>query len=433
MSESGVTDMNGRLTTCTWAELDKLTNRAARANDEAMVKQIASERTRRESQPAIDVDDHARRVGSIKERRLDFSTWEDGAGEADWLIEPFIARGRGHALYATAKVGKSYVVLPAIAAACTTGHGSWTEPLADPITVMYVDYEMTASDVFGRLGDWGYSPADNLGERLIYTMRPEVGDLDTPEGGRALVDAAQGDGVDLVVIDTLSRAVNGKENDSDTLRDFYRYTGGPLKSAGIAMLRLDHAGKDRDKGQRGTSAKNDDVDIVWNLEMADKGRKLTRTHSRPQWVPESINLRFDEVTGLHVRVASGYQAGTSDHVDEWFRLGIPIDASRQKAKAMGLKVGTHGFADVRRAVKERVEREGIKAVLNSSAPVEHQSTEVGAQPWKSPGPTLGGLGTRGPTFDEHQDKTEPLPDHLNPEPAEPNTRCNPQRMKGTHP
>ena len=102
-------------------------------------------------------------------------------------------------------------------------------------------------------------------------------------------------------------------------------------------------------------------------------------------MPESINLRFDEASGMHSQAVGGYKAGTSDHVEEWFRLGIPIDASRAEAKAAGLKVGTHGFADVKRAVKERVEREGLKAVLVSSAPVEHQSTDVGAQPWKSPG------------------------------------------------
>ena len=38
-----------------------------------------------------------------------------------------------------------------------------------------------------------------------------------------------------------------------------------LKDADIALLRIDHAGKDLTRGQRGTSAKNDDVDVVWFL------------------------------------------------------------------------------------------------------------------------------------------------------------------------
>ena len=38
-----------------------------------------------------------------------------------------------------------------------------------------------------------------------------------------------------------------------------------LKEAGIALLRIDHAGKDLTRGQRGTSAKRDDVEVVWFL------------------------------------------------------------------------------------------------------------------------------------------------------------------------
>ena len=369
-STSEVPGVNGHLTTYTWDELAELTTRAVRANDGAMVQQIASERIRRgdarapESHPAIEVDDHARRVASIRERQLDFSTWEDGAGDPDWLpgLEPFIARGRGHAAYSVAKLGKSYTVLQPIAAACTTGHQSWTEPGTEPIRVLYLDYEMTSGDIFGRLKDWGYTPDDDL-SGLIYVMHPAVGPLDTPKGGQALLGAALLDKVDLVVIDTFSRAVDGKENDTDTVRDFYKFTGELLKANGIAMLRLDHAGKDKDRGQRGASGKNDDVDIVWLLEKADQGRKLTATHARPQWVPDSINLRFDEVTGLHVRAAGGFKAGTSDHVEDWLRLEIPLDAGRDKARKMGLKVGTAGFSDVKKAVAMRVEQEGLKAVL----------------------------------------------------------------------
>ena len=78
-------------------------------------------------------------------------------------------------------------------------------------------------------------------------------DLDTREGGAALLAYALSVGADLVVVDTMSRAVRGPENDADTVQNFYRATGGLLKGHGIALLRFDHAGKDAEKGQRGAA------------------------------------------------------------------------------------------------------------------------------------------------------------------------------------
>jgi hypothetical protein len=270
-----------------------------------------------------------------------------------------------------------------------TGHESWAEPVAEPIRVLYLDYEMSAGDVYGRLREWGYAPGDDDLSRLHYVMHPRVGDLDTPEGGRALLYGAKAGGFDLVVIDTFSRAVAGDENDSTTARAFYKHTGEPLKAAGIAMLRLDHAGKDKDRGQRGSSAKNDDVDVVWQVERSDSGVKMTQTHARPTWFPDSVSLRYDADTGQHTRAPGGYKAGTSGHVAEWLRLGIPLEATRRQAVDMGLKIGTHGFADAKRAVAEKAEREVLILVPDPSAPAEHQSTGGEHQTWISAGRPLG--------------------------------------------
>ena len=142
----------------------------------------------------------------------------------------------------------------------TTGRGL-TGPV-EPIEVLYLDYEMTIRDVVERLEDMGYDDPDALG-RLHYASLPSLDPLDSETGGRAIVDMAQHLKVKLVVVDTFSRAVRGEENEADTVRNWYRWTGQLLKAAGIAFLRIDHAGKDAKLGQRGTSAKNDDVDVVW--------------------------------------------------------------------------------------------------------------------------------------------------------------------------
>jgi hypothetical protein len=42
-----------------------------------------------------------------------------------------------------------------------------------------------------------------------------------------------------------------------------------LKSDGRSLLRLDHTGKDPGKGQRGTSAKDGDVDVMFQFSDVD--------------------------------------------------------------------------------------------------------------------------------------------------------------------
>ena len=107
-------------------------------------------------------------------------------------------------------------------------------------------------------------------------------------------------GAQVVVIDTTGRAVEGEENSADTYREFARTTGLSLKAAGIAMLRTDHAGKDKGKsGQRGSSAKNDDVDLVYHMERDNHTIKLTRLFSHITWAPIEVELIEETLEDTH--------------------------------------------------------------------------------------------------------------------------------------
>lgn len=249
----------------------------------------------------------------------------------EWLMEPLFAAGRAHAIYAGAKTGKSYLVLAACAA-LATGRAFLGHPGGDPIDVLYVDLEMTADDIRDRLEEFGYGPDDDL-SHLHYALLPLLPPLDTVDGGQALTESAVAVGAKLVVIDTTARSIGGTENDSDTLRAFARCTGIPLKQAGIAYARLDHAGKDATKGQRGTSAKNDDVDVVLRLERIEGGVKLTATHRRMSWYPETTSVHIGEDNGTTTFGvdAAGWPAGTAETADLLDDLGVPTDASGNTA------------------------------------------------------------------------------------------------------
>jgi hypothetical protein len=313
----------------------------------------------------------------LRSLEIDFSPdgpfWNTDETTSEWLIPDFVARGRGHALYAGAKTGKSFLALDAIAAAAIPGHRAWTNVAdGEHITVVYLDYEMTEADVRDRLEGFGYGPDDDF-SRFHYVRAMAFGsDLDTHEGGAALLAYAQSVGADLVVVDTMSRAVRGDENDADTVRHFYQATGGLLKGHGIALLRLDHAGKTAEKGQRGSSGKNDDVDVVWRLERKEEGQEMTCTHKRMSWVPDTVQIRYeeDENGRVTMRRSDGggalYPAGVSAKASEMDAAGLPLDVNRVGVRGAGI-VGKNDLINkTLRYRRERAELATITAVEGAS-------------------------------------------------------------------
>jgi AAA domain len=265
---------------------------------------------------------------------IDWSVfWSTESPAEDWLLEPIVAAGRQTAIYAQAKVGKSLLMLDSLAAAAT-GRSVLGYPPRDPITVLYVDLEMTEADLRERLTDLGYGPDDDL-SRLYYYQLPPLPPLDSELGGEILTSIAIKREVQVVCVDTMARAVSGAENDADTMRAFYRHTGRILKAAGIALVRLDHQGKDEAQGQRGSSAKADDVDIVLKLTRLDlKTLKLTRTHSRVPWVPFETTIVQDlEPILCHRTSADAVPAGTQDAATALDELDVPLDATAATALA----------------------------------------------------------------------------------------------------
>ena len=102
---------------------------------------------------------------------------------------------------------------------------------------------MTPDDVRERLDDLGYGPRDDL-SRLAYYQLPMLPPSTPSRGGEVLEEIVRRDAPELVVLDTMARVVQGDENDAGTYTNFYAHSGVRLKRLGVALLRLDHAGKD---------------------------------------------------------------------------------------------------------------------------------------------------------------------------------------------
>jgi hypothetical protein len=246
----------------------------------------------------------------------------------EWSLPGILPAGRQATIWARRKTGKSLLAVD-LCAARAAGRPVLGQPAIAPASVLYLDMEMTDDDLEERITDLGYKP-EHLGN-LHYYLLPSLPPLNDYAGGQALMELVDRHQADLVVIDTISRGVTGKENDADTIQAFYRCTGIRLKQAGVSCLRLDHGGKDNERGERGSSAKGDDVDLAWELRgVGGNEYVLKQSYSRISWVPETITFRREVDPLRHVITQDAWPAGTTacaDHLDQLDQLGVPLDAA----------------------------------------------------------------------------------------------------------
>lgn len=283
----------------------------------------------------------------------------------EWLVEPILPRGRSIAIYSPAKVGKSLLALD-LAVRLATGARVLERQAGCPIDVSYFDQEMMTDDTYERLTDAGYDETSDLGRLHYYQLQP-LPPLDTPEGGQVICDIVKRDRAELVIIDTQSRVLSGEENSADTMRAFYIHTGLPLKAMGVTICRLDHAGKDLSRGQRGTSAKADDVDLVWEMAARENGVRLRATHRRQSWIPEVVDLvRLDGPLRHELAAENSWPSGTSEAAAALDALGLPLSVSTRDAQQALANAGQgQRRAVVVAAVKWRRKQAGITSGTSS--------------------------------------------------------------------
>ncbi len=130
------------------------------------------------------------------------------------------------------------------------------------------------------------------------------------------------------------------------------------------MLRLDHPGKDEGRGQRGSSAKDGDVDTVWRLTPTSNPLelKLYRAKSRSgHSVADTWNLRRRSEPLRHEWTCPD-ASRIDDLAGQLDRLGMPSDAGRVRCraalKAAGIPAGGPLLEDTIRARRAALGRSG---------------------------------------------------------------------------
>jgi hypothetical protein len=255
--------------------------------------------------------------------------WADEDVE-DWILEPLLPARRLVAIYSPPKVGKSLLSLE-MAVAISRASSVLGVDIDRPRHVLYVDFENDPkADIRARLQAMAVGPDDLT--NLHYLSFPTLAALDSEAGSLELLAAVTEYECEVVVIDTVSRAVSGDENENDTWLSFYRHTGLKLKQGGIAMLRLDHSGKDESKGQRGGSAKGGDVDAVWRMSRVTDDTYQLECEMARMPIVEKVLVLHREHTPLRHRVdgkgrMAANEARVRKCIAELDALGLEDDTS----------------------------------------------------------------------------------------------------------
>jgi AAA domain len=304
--------------------------------------------------------------------RLDWhALWADEE-EVEWIHDPLLPARRSISIYSAPKVGKSLLMLE-MAVAVSRGETFLGFTPSRRVRVLYVDFENDPKgDVRSRLQAMGCGPGDL--DHLDYLSFPTMAGLDSEVGSLELLEAVKAYGSQVVMVDTVSRAVDGEENSNDTWLAMYRHTGLKLKQAGVAMIRLDHSGKDEAKGTRGGSAKSGDVDAIWKLTRVKDDRfRLECTDSRMELTTKSLLLTRHTLPRLHhsVNVNSAVterRFKVAQLVGLCDTNGIPADANRDTVRYLASARGIKASGSVIQEVVKVRKNAGRSELLQEFTP-----------------------------------------------------------------
>ncbi|SLJ09412.1 AAA family ATPase [Mycobacteroides abscessus] len=222
----------------------------------------------------------------------------DGIPPVEWHGAPgFSPKGHQIQLIAGSESGKSILQLDLAVqlAAGMTPLGLDVPPgdtiTEGPIRVLYIDLEnprrlsvqrvgRIVTDLNRRLTEQGrdeldlaklIDPRDARRGGLFYRPFPDIGALNDQGGAQMLVDFMERRNINYLMVDTLSKAVVGNENDSQTYTDLAAYVLTYLRDQAATSIWGDHTGHDKTRA-RGSSAKRDNFDGAWAVTSVTRDR-----------------------------------------------------------------------------------------------------------------------------------------------------------------
>ena len=183
----------------------------------------------------------------------------------EWVLSDLLQQCGLAMVYAWRGIGKTFFAL-ALAYAIASGGRflKWQAPR--PRRVLYIDGEMPAVGMQERLrGIVGVAASENLYLLSADLYEDGLPDLASPEGQAAVERLLPN--IEVIILDNVSTLVRtGVENEAEGWLPVQNWLL-RLRRKGKTVIIIHHAGKGG--GQRGTSRREDPLDLVLNLRAPD--------------------------------------------------------------------------------------------------------------------------------------------------------------------
>ncbi len=211
------------------------------------------------------------------------------------------------------KTGKSWLALQ-LCLSVTSGGCFFGERLTAGRT-LYLALEDAPRRLQERMNKQGWTNGLAADFMTLGTFEDQIGDLRTG-GGERLARAIETRGYKLVILDTLSRAIQGKQKEVEDMTGALSPVQGIAQAQNCAVLVIDHHNKgagglgldpDPVRDILGSTAKGGVSDTLWGIyrERGKKGAKLAVTGRDID--ERMLNLFFDPLTGCWQCEGSGQE------------------------------------------------------------------------------------------------------------------------------
>jgi KaiC/GvpD/RAD55 family RecA-like ATPase len=211
-------------------------------------------------------------------------------------------------IHGRAGSGKTFLMLSmAIAAAYGVPFLGW--PVQDPTPVLYVDGEMTVTDVQQRLKQlvaWVLETIDHPWKPL-HVITPDlqphgIAKIDTVDGRAAVIEAVARTGARLVFLDNLSCLTNPEDDNASSSWSQVQELLLTLRRRHCAVVVGHHSGKNGE--QRGTSRRADILDLVLKMTPVTDGEADGRTR---------VSVEFEKGRSLRAEEKEPFVATLEPH------------------------------------------------------------------------------------------------------------------------
>jgi hypothetical protein len=205
--------------------------------------------------------------------------------EPEWLVQDIIPRRGTGILYGPSQTFKTFLLLD-LAMAISTGHGSnwWQYGDREPRPILYLAGEGPHAFKGQRIDAWlAANPLPGLLDRSRLFVVDEVPPFEMHAYWTHMVDYLKANNIKpaMVVIDTLSRALMGM--DENSAKDAGKATGKLdwlARQLDSFVIAVHHTGKDAARGMRGSYAWFGNVDVVLETDRKNERHVAVDLHVR---------------------------------------------------------------------------------------------------------------------------------------------------------